>query len=194
MARDATICSMHPSVAFADVARALAAATSAVHAAEAHGCLCGALCLRPDYSLAEWLDEILPEPAAEAAANQPFAALFEETAGVLARPAMEFEPLLPDDEAGLAERVSALAAWCQGFLYGFGASGTAAQAKLPETVAEVLRDLAQVSHAGAVGSEEAEVEEEAYAELVEFVRAAVQIAYEELGAARASVPAPQSGH
>jgi uncharacterized protein YgfB (UPF0149 family) len=65
---------------------------------------------------------------------------------------------------------------------------------LPETVAEVLGDLAQISHAGAVGSEEAEVEEEAYAELVEFVRAAVQITYEELGVARAGVPEPKSGH
>jgi len=185
---------MHSSVAFADVAGALAVAASAVHAAEAHGCLCGALCLRPDYSLAEWLDEILPEPAAEADANEPFATLFEESVGVLARPDMEFEPLLPDDDVALAERVSALAAWCQGFLYGFGAAGTAAQVKLPETVTEVLGDLAQISHAGAVGSEETEVEEEAYAELVEFVRAAVQIAYEELGAARAAMPASQSGH
>jgi uncharacterized protein YgfB (UPF0149 family) len=185
---------MHSSVAFADVARALASAASAVHAAEAHGCLCGALCLRPDYSLAEWLDEILFEPADEKASNEPFATLFEESAGVLARPDMEFEPLLPDDDAVLAERVTALAAWCQGFLYGFGASGTAAQAKLPGTVTEVLGDLAQISHAGAVGSEDAEAEEEAYAELVEFVRAAVQIVYEELGVARAGVPAPQSGH
>lgn len=185
---------MHSSVAFADVAGALASAASAVHAAEAHGCLCGALCLRPDYSLAEWLDEILPEPADEAASSEPFATLFEETVAVLARPDMEFEPLLPDDDAELAGRVSALAAWCEGFLYGFGASGTAAQSKLPETVTEVLGDLAQVSHAGAVGSEDAEVEEEAYTELVEFVRAAVQIAYEELGVARAALPAPQSGH
>ena len=61
-------------------------------------------------------------------------------------------------------------------------------------MSEVLADLAQVSHAGAVGSEAAEVEEEAYAELVEFLRAAVQIVYEELGAARAAVPMPQSGH
>jgi len=177
---------MHPSVAFADVARALAAGASAVHPAEAHGCLCGALCLRPDYSLAEWLDEILPEAVAPGG-GEPLATLFAESAAVLARPDMEFEPLLPDEDADLAERVTALAAWCQGFLYGFGASGMAAQRRLPEAVNEVLADLAQISHAGAVGSEETEVEEEAYAELVEFVRAAVQIAYEELGAARAAI-------
>lgn len=185
---------MHSSVAFAEVARALAAGASSVNAAEAHGCLCGALCLRPDYSIAEWLDEILAEPAAGQEAGGPFATLFEESVGTLSRPDMEFEPLLPDDDVALAERTAALAAWCQGFLYGFGASGTAARSKLPDTVTEVLADLAQISHAGAVGSEADDVEEEAYAELVEFLRAAVQIVYEELGAARASVPAPQSGH
>lgn len=185
---------MHPSVAFAEVAQVLAARASAVHAAEAHGCLCGALCLRPDYSLAEWLDELLPEPAAAADADGPFEALFEESVGVLARPDMEFEPLLPDEQADLAERVASLAAWCQGFLYGFGSAGTAAQVQLPAPVSEVLADLTQVSRAGAVGSESPEEEEAAYIELVEFVRAAVQIAYEELGAARASLPAPQSGH
>jgi uncharacterized protein YgfB (UPF0149 family) len=184
---------MHPSVAFADVARALAAGASTVHPAEAHGCLCGALCLRPDYSLADWLDEILPDAAAPGG-EASFGTLFAESTALLAGPDMQFEPLLPDDEADLAERVTALAAWCQGFLYGFGASGTAAQTQLPEAVSEVLADLAQISHAGAVGSESGEAEEEAYAELVEFLRAAVQIVYEELAAARASLPAPRSGH
>lgn len=186
---------MHPTVAFADVARALDAGTSAVHPAEAHGCLCGALCLRPDYSLADWLDEILPDADADAGATDgPFARLFAETAGVLAGTDMEFEPLLPGDDADLASRVAALAAWCQGFLYGFGTAGTASQAALAETVDEVLADLAQVSHAGAVGSESPDVEEDAYVELVEFVRAGVQIVYEELSALRARQPASRSGH
>jgi uncharacterized protein YgfB (UPF0149 family) len=70
----------------------------------------------------------------------------------------------------------------------------AAQRQLPEAVNEVLADLAQISHVGALGSESPEVEEEAFVELVEFLRAAVQLTYEELGATRASLPAPQSGH
>ena len=185
---------MHLTVAFAEVARAMAGNASAIHPAEAHGCLCGALCLRPDYSLPEWLDEILPDAAATGGGADVFGALFSESAGALARPDMEFEPLLPEDDASLAERVESLAAWCHGFLYGFGASGNAERTALPESVREVLADLAQICHAGAVGSESAEVEEEAFAELVEFVRAAVQLAYDDLAPARASVPAPQSGH
>jgi uncharacterized protein YgfB (UPF0149 family) len=175
-------------------AQALAARASAVHAAEAHGCLCGALCLRPDYSLAEWLDELLPEPAAAADADGPFAALFEESAGVLARPDMEFEPMLPDDDAPLESRVEALAAWCGGFLYGFGAAGTAARAVLPDAVTEVLADLAQLSQAGVPGAGEPDVEEDAYVELVEYLRAAVQLVYEELDALRSSQAVSRSSH
>ncbi|MDH5226971.1 MAG: YecA family protein, partial [Gammaproteobacteria bacterium] len=53
-------------IAFDDVAQALAARGSTVHAAEAHGCLCGALCARRVYLPAEWLEELLPdEPTAE---------------------------------------------------------------------------------------------------------------------------------
>jgi len=185
---------MHLSMAFAEVAGAMAGRASAIHPAEAHGCLCGALCLRPDYSLPEWLDEILPDAENADGAGGVFATLFSDSAGALARPDMEFEPLLPDDETALAERVESLAAWCQGFLYGFGAAGNAERASLPEPVREVLADLAQICHAGAVGAESPEVEEEAYAELVEFVRAAAQLAYDELAPVRAGVLTPQSGH
>ena len=122
------------------------------------------------------------------------ATLFVETAGALARPAMEFEPLLPGDDAPLESRVEALAAWCQGFLYGFGAAGTAARAVLPDTVTEVLADLAQLSQAGVPAASEPEVEEDAYIELVEYLRAGVQLVYEELDALRASQSVSESSH
>ena len=185
---------MHPSVAFDDVARTLSSGASAVHPAEAHGCLCGALCVRREYSLAEWIDEILPDGEVALTGDGPLEGLFEEAAGVLSRAEMEFEPLLPDDETDLAARVEALGAWCQGFLYGFGAAGTAAHAKLPATVSEVLADLAQVSQVGAPGGEAPEAEESAYAELVEFLRAAVQLVYDELAGLRQGQPVSQSGH
>ena len=43
---------MTSSLAFNEVAQALAAAGSSVHAAEAHGCLCGALCVRGGFGSA----------------------------------------------------------------------------------------------------------------------------------------------
>ena len=188
---------MLSSVAFDDVARALAAGGSTVHAAEAHGCLCGSLCVRRTYSLAEWLDEVLPRDGAGSADEtdgQPLAILHAETAAALAAPDMEFRPLLPDDEQELAARVAALGAWCQGFLYGFGAAGTVARTPLSEGVAEVLSDLANISHAGAVGSASDEAEEDAYAELVEFLRAGVQLVHDELAGLRGSQPLSQASH
>ncbi len=185
---------MRPSVAFDDVARALAAGASTVDAAEAHGCLCGALCLRPDYSFADWVGEIFDQAPGTSAAGDPLATLFEDSAGVLSRAEMEFEPLLPDEDVALAGRVDALSAWCQGFLYGFGAAGIAESGRLPPEVSEVLDDLAQLAQAGAVGSEDPETEEQAFAELVEFVRAAVQLVYDELAALRMSQPRSFTGH
>jgi len=183
---------MHSPVDYDDVAQALAGAGSAVHASEAHGCLCGAVCVRRDYGLAEWTDEIFPDGAGRD--DDRLHAVRTRTAAALAGGQMEFEPLLPGDEHPLADRVDALGAWCHGFLYGFGASGTAGGAQLPDDVTEILSDLAKFSQAGAVGSESPEVEEDAYIELVEFVRAAVQLVYDELAALRASQPPPSTGH
>ena len=183
---------MSESVAFHDVARALAEAGSTVLAAEAHGYLCGALCVRGDFGLAEWLDEILPDGST--ADHGRFASLREASGETLAGTGMDFQPLLPDDEESLGARGEALGAWCQGFLYGFGAAGTASRFVLPESVSEFLADLARISQVGDVGSGTEEAEEVAYAELVEFLRVGVQLVYDELAALRAGQPATRTDH
>ncbi|MFO1394774.1 MAG: UPF0149 family protein [Steroidobacteraceae bacterium] len=177
---------------FDDVARALAAVGATVGAAEAHGCLCGAVSARRDYGLADWLEEIVPDEGHPA--DPRLAALIEATLTALGGDEMAFEPLLPDDDVALGERVEALGTWCQGYLYGFGAAGTAGNVRLPDDVAEVLGDFAQLGQAGAVGSADDAVEEEAYAELVEFLRAAVQLVYDELAPLRATQPANHTDH
>jgi uncharacterized protein len=183
--------------AFDDVAQVLASAGSAVHASEAHGCLCGALCARRVYLMAEWMQELLPDPAPEEGAHAiggPLADLFEQSKDVLAGLDMDFEPLLPSDTADLALRVEALGAWAQGFLYGFGAAGPFPRGSLPSDVAEVLSDFAEVSRAGTVGVEAAEIEEEAYAELVEFLRVGVQLVYDALADQRAAQTTSAARH
>jgi uncharacterized protein YgfB (UPF0149 family) len=107
---------------------------------------------------------------------------------------MEFAPLLPPEEAALAERAEALGAWLQGYLYGVGSAGPFKRGTLPAAVAQVLTDFAEVSRAGAVGSASVEVEESALAELIEFLRAGVLLVYEELAELRASQPASTARH
>jgi uncharacterized protein YgfB (UPF0149 family) len=94
---------------------------------------------------------------------------------------MEFDPLLPDDDAPLEDRVEALGAWCQGFLYGYGSATEGRRTPPTGDVAEVLTDLAEISRGGATGLDTEEVEEGAYTELVEFLRVGVQTIYDEQG-------------
>jgi uncharacterized protein len=184
---------MTSSLAFNEVAQALAAGGSSVHAAEAHGCLCGALCVRSGFGFGDWLDEILPDTVTLPDRDGPLADLYEQSAAVLAAPDMEFDPLLPDDDASLDERVDALSAWCQGFLYGFGSAGTGRPSPSGE-VTEVLADFAEISRGGSVGMDPTEIEEDAYMELVEFLRVGVQLVYDELRTQRQSGSGPTTRH
>ena len=72
-------------------------------------------------------------------------------------------------------RTSALAEWCQGFLYGLGAGNIPDASRLPGEVGEIVRDFAEITRAGVDGAETEESNESAYAELVEFVRVGVQL-------------------
>ena len=159
-------------------------------AAEAHGTLAGALCAAPGYRLGDWLAEILPEEAVAAAAGSELASLYEETRTALLGSELELQLLLPDDEQPLAERTEALALWCNGFLYGLGTSGAGDPAALPGDAGEVVRDLTEISRAGVEDADGLEANEEALAELVEFVRLGVQLVCEEIGALGPVSPSP----
>jgi uncharacterized protein YgfB (UPF0149 family) len=87
---------------------------------------------------------------------------------------------LPDDDAPLVERAMALSQWCQGFLYGFGIGGAVPRDRLSGEVEEVLRDLTHIGQASVETGADAEEEEQAYAEIVEYVRAGVQLIHDEL--------------
>jgi len=176
------------SIKFSDAAAALTSASTAA-IAEAHGCLSGALCASHDYSLARWREELLHDvsemTASEAAAIEAapvqdlLQTLYTGTLRALRGDEMEFAPFLPDDDAPLAQRAEALAQWCQGFLYGFG-SVSSGQRKYPAEVEEVLRDLAQIARATAGDTEPTDADEADYVEIVEFIRAGVQLLHDEL--------------
>lgn len=158
-------------------------------AAEAHGLLCGALCARAGYRSQDWLADLAagqgaPVPAADPALDGLPAQVLES----LRSSEFEFEPLLPGDDAPLADRVAALAAWCSGFLYGVGAGGADPGVVEAGEVGEYLRDLADIAHAGLEPGRSAEAGEGDFFELVEFVRAGAQLSYEVLAGARSHAP------
>jgi uncharacterized protein len=171
-------------VTFPEISKVLQELNSSVPAAESHGCLCGALCTTADYPFARWLEELIPEPAAgdEAATQlrEPLQLLFNDTLSSLRSDQMDFEPLLPDDDVSLAHRASALSQWCQGFLYGFGTAEAGRARELPQNVDEVLRDFTHIGRASVQLEEDSEAEEQAYTDVVEYIRAAVQLVRDEL--------------
>jgi uncharacterized protein YgfB (UPF0149 family) len=172
---------------YGDLDSALDDAGSDVDAAEAHGCLCGALCAEATFPTAEWAAEILPDDEAEPLPQgvmELLEGIRESTLASLAGGEMAFEPMLPLDTGPLDSRVQALATWCGGFLYGLGRIGALRQ--LPGDLDEILADFSEISRASVGPGEGGEQGERDYAELVEFVRAGVQLAWEELAPRRAA--------
>ncbi|HMK85248.1 MAG TPA: UPF0149 family protein [Steroidobacteraceae bacterium] len=168
-------------IRFKDFEDVLAAAGSLADAAEAHGSLCGALCSVSPYKMQDWVNEILPDGAT---LSQESAAVLERvftaTAASFGEQGMEFAPLLPDDEQPLTGRANALALWCTGFLYGLGAGQIADLDALKGDVGEIVRDFTEISRATGDDADGDESNEQAYAELVEFIRVAAQVVFEEL--------------
>ncbi len=165
---------------FNDLQRALVQSRALTDAAEAHGTLVGSLCAS-SCSLTDWLAEILPEGRADSSAADSLRAVFESTSDALGDGEFAFAPLLPGDDAPIGDRATALGEWCQGFLYGLGTGFAVPEASnLPGEAAEVLRDMTEITHVDVDPDDDPESNEAAYAELVEFVRAGVQLLYDHL--------------
>ncbi len=86
--------------------------------------------------------------------------------------------MVPDDEEPIEDRVSALAKWCQGFLFGLAEGGLKSFDNLPGDCAEILSDFNELARA--TSPDETEDSERAYFELFEYVRVGMQLVFEEL--------------
>ena len=155
--------------------------------AQAHGLLCSRLAVGGADAGAGWLQQVL-EGTSESDALRTECAdllntLFQDTLRQLSERLSEFEPLLPDDSDSASRRASALACWCEGFLHGLVSidHGQALKQRLArDPLADIIRDMLQMTRAAADEESDDETNEAAYAEIVEYVRVAVQLAYEEL--------------
>jgi len=165
-------------------------------AAQAHGLLSSRLAVGGADAGIGWLQQVLEGTSESDALRTECAgllnALFQHTLRQLSERLSEFEPLLPDDSDSASLRASALARWCEGFLHGLVSidHGEALKQRLAEEpLADIIRDMLQLTRAAADDEIDDETNEAAYAEIVEYVRVAVQLAYEELAEFRG-----RSGH
>jgi uncharacterized protein YgfB (UPF0149 family) len=88
-----------------------------------------------------------------------------------------FQPLLPDDELPLNERLVAVGDWCSNYISGLG-DGMGAEFEVSADGKEALEDLAAI---GQISTDfESDDGERDYAELVEYIRIAVQLVFSDL--------------
>ena len=172
------------STSFQTLAETMQRAGALLGAAESHGMLCGLLCARADADPATWLVQTLGEVRtgdvlAEECREQ-LLSVYRETAQQLAGESYDLRLLLPDDDEPLGLRSQALGEWCQGFLFGLAVSGEQDWEKLSPEAAEIGHDLTEIAGVAGPEGEDLEADEIAYAELVEYVRMAAMLIYEEL--------------
>lgn len=145
-----------------------------------HGSLVGVLCRQKpqDVDPVKLLDEDDAAPDAQGIAD--LKALREQTLSALTDLEAIFSPILPGDDAPLGVRARALGAWCEGFLYGLAGLVKLNLRECSEEVRDVVKDFTEFTRAALDPEDDPEVEEGAYAELVEYVRVGAQLVYMEL--------------
>lgn len=167
-----------------DYQRSLSALDSSVDCAEAHGILCGILCLDANSASSEWLGieddgsnrlfekSLSHETGGNATDDSAIARLVQLhrlTQQQLTDTNYSFSPLLPDDSHPLEERTRSLCHWCQGFLYGLSISGLKTLDTLPAASREIVEDFSAIAQLED-SVEDSEEDESAYTELVEYLR------------------------
>jgi uncharacterized protein YgfB (UPF0149 family) len=167
---------------YSAVAEALRAAGSSCGASEAHGGLCGSLCAAGPLAAQRWLADCMPT-------QQPLPSELhdwcDDTWRRLSAGELDFEPLMPDGSDAFEDRVQELAVWCHGFLAGLGCAGVDLETGVAsEQVKEIIEDFVEISRTEAATPEDPESAEYDLAELVEYVRVGVQLAFDELEGAR----------
>lgn len=106
---------------------------------------------------------------------------FDHVASQLASGDLEFTPLLPDDEQALWRRLEGLAEWAECFAFGLSLGGGFDPQKLSEDGRECLEHLLDISRLSPDDEDAQGAEaDEAFIELVEFLRIAVMTLYVEM--------------
>jgi uncharacterized protein len=161
-------------------------------ASAAHGVLTGCLVADPSLSvtrLAEALGERHPGPGYDDAVfHQGIERWRLDVLRALNDADLGFEPLLSDEE-DLYLRTRSLGLWVDGFLGGLGQTPRLGGLKPSPEAAEILRDFAEIARIDPE-PEDSEENEEALAELSEYVRVGVMLLADELAPGTPRQPIP----
>lgn len=175
---------------YAEIDLALSKTALKLHPSQVHGLICGLLCGNAN-SAAAW-EELITGGKESAKTHEVLQQLYDMSAKQLNDFLFEFQLIIPADDQALPQRAEALTLWCQGFLTGLKLAQIQIVDREPSEVTEAINDLieiAKMNYEEVVASEE---DEAAYVELVEYVRMAVILIYQDLRETGALKKANQS--
>jgi uncharacterized protein YgfB (UPF0149 family) len=145
---------------------------------ECHGVLCGMICGDHGQSADQYLGHLQTLQLLDDASGnfrEVMSDAFDSTSQQLSDEDLRFNLWLPDDEQPLEERTLSLAHWCTGLLAGLGLGGP--MQDLSDEATEALNDLQEIARAGFSSESdnddelsEEEANEQAFFEIVEYVR------------------------
>ena len=177
---------MTAEIEYDDLDGALRRCGSNWDAAQVHGLLSSRLAIAGTNAGFDWLQTVLdgtdPANALRAECELMLSDLFETSSRQLSERMSGFSPLLPDDSDAAEMRAEALGRWCEGYLHGLvsgGHEGALKERLAAEPIADIIKDMLEITRATS-GDSDDDSNEDAYVELVEYLRVAAQLVYEEL--------------
>lgn len=174
----------------------LASRRIATSAAEIHGVLCGQLSADKGQVDIDLSQEILDfEEEVDEVITNLMKMLAEDIEAQIGAGDFAFQPLLPDDDQRLVDRLAALVRWCDGFTAGFAAAWAGVDKDMSPETREVLGDFSRIAQVDSVDDDLTEKENEVnFMEIVEYVRMAAITVYQQNAGTRIAVPGPDTIH
>jgi len=178
---------------YAELNRVLKKTALKLHPSQAHGLMCGLFFGSPKLQQGAW-EEVVAGKKLSGKSQEVLQAVFDISARQLKEFLFEFDLLLPKDSEDLPVRAEALTLWCQGMLTGLKMAEVQIVGRKPGEVTEAINDLVEIAKMNYENVVATEEDEAAYAELVEYVRMAVIMIYQQLGNGDVAPPENVSSH
>lgn len=160
---------------------------SSWNAGQAHGLLCSRVSLAGADGASRWIAQVLGDATADLAqraeCEEMLDALCATTWQQLVERQSEFSLLLPDDNDPASVRTEVMSQWCEGYLHGLVAEKHSEDLKkrlAEEPLADIIKDMLEITRATVGDDADDNNIDNDLAELVEYLRVAVQLTYEEL--------------
>lgn len=169
---------------YRDLSKALEKTTLKLHPSQVHGLVSGLLCGNPASSAA-W-EELVTGGKETPKTHEVLQGLYDATAKQLKEFLFDFQLLLPTETEELPERAEALTLWCQGLLTGLKLAQVQIVNREPGEISEAISDIVEIAKMNFEEVVSSEEDEAAYEELVEYVRMAVVLIYQDLREAEAA--------